>query len=71
MQWFTRWRSVENSHLATSWRIPWCKPRWNQNYFFSLVFVSSGAYHTIFMKWRSYSSTIMVPWTMVRKSWAF
>jgi hypothetical protein len=33
-----------------------------------LVLVSSGAYRIIFMKWRSYSSTLIAPWVMVQNS---
>jgi hypothetical protein len=29
------------------------------------VLVSSGVYHIIFLKWRSYSSTLIPPWVMV------
>jgi hypothetical protein len=47
------------------------KPRWNHNCFFWSVLVSSGAYRIIFMKWRSYYSTLITPWVMVRNSCAF
>jgi hypothetical protein len=36
-----------------------------------LVLVLSGAHRIIFMKWSSYSSTLIAPCIMVRNSYAF